>query len=46
MDDLIKVYDKFSEYLSVTNILVWLWRKFAWACIRGVKGIVDAFESL
>lgn len=27
-------------------MLVYIWRKFAWACLRGLKLVLDGFESL
>lgn len=46
MDEPLKILQQFSEYLSLSNLLVYLWRKFAWACLRSFKLVLDAAESL
>lgn len=46
VEDTQKILEKFSDYLHVTNLLVWAWRKIAWAFLMGVKVVVDQFESL
>lgn len=46
MDEPLKILQQFSDYLSISNLLIWLWRKFAWACLRSFKLVLDAAESI
>lgn len=41
-----KILMEFSEYLSISNLLVYIWRKFAWAVLMGVKSLLDGVESV
>lgn len=46
MDDVLTILETFSDYLGISNIFVYGWRKMAWAFLRGLKLLSDAVDTL